>query len=123
MAMRAIYAILAVLSWCLASGPAAAKTNWPQQPVRIVGFTPGVAPDVVARLLAEKFAATWGRPVAVENISGAGGNLACDRVAHAAPDGYTLVMCGNGSLTIAPSLYARLSYDPVKDFVPISRSS
>jgi tripartite-type tricarboxylate transporter receptor subunit TctC len=122
MAMRAIYAILAVLSWCMAVEPGAAQTNWPQQPVRIlVGFTPGVAPDIVSRLLAEKFAASWGRPVLVENVSGAGGNLACDRVAHAVPDGYTLVMCGNGSLTIAPSLYSKLSYDPVKDFAPITR--
>jgi tripartite-type tricarboxylate transporter receptor subunit TctC len=122
MAMRAIYAILAVLSWCLAAKPGAAQANWPQQPVRIlVGFTPGVAPDIVSRLLAEKFAVSWGRPVLVENISGAGGNLACDRVAHATPDGYTLVMCGNGSLTIAPSLYPKLSFDPVKDFAPITR--
>ena len=120
--MTAIYAILAVLSWCMAVDSVAAQTNWPQQPVRIlVGFTPGVAPDIVSRLLAEKFTASWGRPVLVENVSGAGGNLACDRVAHAVPDGYTLVMCGNGSLTIAPSLYAKLSYDPVKDFAPITR--
>jgi tripartite-type tricarboxylate transporter receptor subunit TctC len=59
--------------------------------------------------------------VVVENVTGAGGNLACDRVAHAVPDGHLLVMCGNGSLTIAPSLYDKLGYDPVKDFAPIGR--
>jgi len=57
----------------------------------------------------------------VEDVTGAGGNIACDRVAHAVPDGHTLVMCGNGSLTIAPSLYQKLPYDPTKDFAPISR--
>jgi tripartite-type tricarboxylate transporter receptor subunit TctC len=121
-AMKAIYAILAALSLGLPAAPAAAQTSYPEQAVRIlVGFTPGVAPDIVSRLLAERLAADWGRPVVVENVTGAGGNLACERVAHASPDGYTLVMCGNGSLTIAPYLYEKLSYDPVKDFVPISR--
>jgi tripartite-type tricarboxylate transporter receptor subunit TctC len=119
--MKAIYASLAALSLALPA-PAAAQTSYPQQTVRIlIGFTPGVAPDIVARLLAERFAASWGRPVVVENVSGAGGNLACERIAHAAPDGYLLVMCGNGSLTIAPSLYEKLGYDPAKDFVPITR--
>ena len=119
--MKLIYAIAAALS-LLPAGPAAAQTDYPQQTVRIlIGFTPGVAPDIVARLFAERFAASWGRPVVVENVTGAGGNLACDRVAHASPDGYTLVMCGNGSLTIAPSLYPKLGYDPASDFVPITR--
>jgi tripartite-type tricarboxylate transporter receptor subunit TctC len=121
MAMKLIYAIAAALSW-LPAQHAAAQTSYPEQTVRIlVGFTPGVAPDIVARLLAERFAVTWGRPVVVENVTGAGGNLACDRVVHAVPDGHTLVMCGNGSLTIAPSLYEKLGYDPVKDFAPIVR--
>ena len=57
----------------------------------------------------------------VENVGGAGGNIACNRVAHAPPDGHVLVMCGNGSLVIAPSLYTKLPYDPVKDFVPITQ--
>jgi tripartite-type tricarboxylate transporter receptor subunit TctC len=121
MAMKLIYAIAAALSW-LPAQHASAQAAWPQQPVRIlIGFTGGVAPDITARLLAERFAAAWGRPVLVENVTGAGGNLACDRVAKAVPDGHTLVMCGNGSLTIAPSLYDKLGYDPVKDFVPIVR--
>jgi len=119
--MKAIRAILAASSLLLVV-PAAAETRYPEQTVRIlVGFTPGVAPDIVSRLLAERFSADWGRPVVVENVTGAGGNIACDRVAHAPPDGHTLVMCGNGSLVIAPSLYERLGYDSVKDFVPITR--
>jgi tripartite-type tricarboxylate transporter receptor subunit TctC len=87
----------------------------------LVGFTAGTAPDIVSRLLAERFAARWGKPVVVEDVTGAGGNIACDRVAHSPPDGHTLVMCGNGSLTIAPSLYQKLPYDPAKDFALISR--
>ena len=58
-----------------------------------------------------------GKPVVVENVSGASGNIACDRVAKAPPDGYTLVMCGNGSLIMSASLYDKLPFDPVKDFV------
>jgi tripartite-type tricarboxylate transporter receptor subunit TctC len=119
--LRAIYAILALLSW-LTAGPAAAQTSYPTQPVRIlVGFTAGTAPDIVARVLAEKLASSWGRPVLVENVGGAGGNIACGRIAHSAPDGYALVMCGNGSLVLAPNLYSKLAYDPVKDFVPITQ--
>ena len=118
--MKAIRA--AILSLLACVGAAAAQSAYPQQTVRIlVGFSAGTAPDIVSRLLAERFAASWGRPVVVEGVTGAGGNLACDRVAHAAPDGYLLVMCGNGSLTIAPSLYEKLSYDPVKDLQPITR--
>ena len=120
--MTAIRAIIAALVLLAPAAPAAAQTIWPEQTVRIlVGFSAGTAPDILSRLLAERFAAMWGRPVVVEGVTGAGGNLACDRVAHATPDGYTLVMCGNGSLTIAPSLYEKLSYDPVKDFAPITR--
>lgn len=99
-----------------------AFAQYPEQTVRIlVGFSPGVAPDVSARLLAEKFSTSWGKPVVVENVTGAGGNIAADRVAKAAPNGYTLGMIGNGSLVFSPSLYDRLSYDPLKDFAPISR--
>ena len=87
----------------------------------LVGFSPGVAPDVSARLLAEKLSTNWGKPVVVENVTGAGGNIAADRVAKAPPNGYTLGMIGNGSLVFSASLYDKLSYDPLKDFAPISR--
>jgi tripartite-type tricarboxylate transporter receptor subunit TctC len=106
----------------LLSGDASAQTTYPEKTVRIlVGFTPGVAPDVTGRLLADKLAEAWGKAVVVENVTGAGGNIACDRVAKSPPDGYTLVLCGNGSLVIAPSLYDKLPYDPVKDFAPIAQ--
>jgi tripartite-type tricarboxylate transporter receptor subunit TctC len=106
----------------LAVGDAAAQTSYPEQSVRIlVGFPPGVAPDVTARLLADKFTEAWGKAVVVENVSGAGSNIATDRVAKAAPDGYTLLMGGNSALIMSVSLYDKLPYDPVKDFVPITQ--
>src|SRR5712691_3216377 len=95
---------------------------YPTQPVRIlVGFTPGVAPDITGRLLADQFSAAWGKPVVVENVNGAGGNVATERVARAAPDGYTLLMGGNSSLVFSPSIYDKLPYDPIKDFAPITQ--
>jgi tripartite-type tricarboxylate transporter receptor subunit TctC len=106
----------------LVAGDALAQTSYPEQSVRIlVGFPPGVAPDVTARLLADKFTEAWGKAVVVENISGAGSNIATDRVAKAAPDGYTLLMGGNSALIFSPSLYDKLPYDPVNDFAPISQ--
>jgi tripartite-type tricarboxylate transporter receptor subunit TctC len=119
--MSALLRIVAGLSILVVSGLAAAQ-GYPEQSVRIlVGFTPGVAPDVTARLLAERLTGAWGKPVVVENVTGAGGNIAADRVAKAPPNGYTLGMIGNGSLIFSPALYEKLSYDPVKDFAPISQ--
>src|SRR5262245_47687399 len=106
----------------LVATSAIAQGNYPEQPVRIlVGFTAGVAPDVTGRLLAEKLGAAWGKAVVVENVTGAGGNIAADRVAKSSPNGYTLGMIGNSSLIFSPALYEKLSFDPVKDFAPISQ--
>jgi tripartite-type tricarboxylate transporter receptor subunit TctC len=100
----------------------AAAQSYPERPVRIlVGFVPGVAPDITSRLFAERFSAAWGKPVVVENVSGAAGNIATERAAKAAPDGYTLLMGGNSSLIFSPSIYDKLAYDPIKDFVPITQ--
>ncbi len=111
-----------LLATSLPATDAAAQSNYPAQAVKIiVGFPPGVAPDVTARLLADKFSAAWGVPVVVENVSGAGSNIATDRVAKADPDGYTLLMAGNSALIFSPSLYDKLPYDPIKDFAPISQ--
>ncbi len=114
--------IAAALSILLASSVAFAQGNYPEKPVRIlVGFTPGVAPDVAARLVAEKLSEALAKPVIVENVTGAGGNIGAARVAQAAPDGYTLGMVGNGSLIFSPSMYDKLDFDPVKSFAPISQ--
>jgi tripartite-type tricarboxylate transporter receptor subunit TctC len=119
--VRAIQACVALLA-LLAAGQACAQAAYPTTTIRIlVGFPAGTAPDVAARVLADKMAADFGKPVVIENVTGFNGNLACDRVAKAPPDGHTLVMCGNGSLIFAPSLYEKLPYDPSKDFAPIAR--
>jgi tripartite-type tricarboxylate transporter receptor subunit TctC len=119
-AMRAIIGL--AISLLLFTSPGSAQTHYPDQNVRIlVGFPAGTAPDVGARIVADKLATLWGRGVIVENISGASGNIAADRAAKAAPDGYTLFMGGNSSLIMSVSLYDKLSFDPVKDFVPITQ--
>jgi len=116
--MRAILG----LALLLLSSVAFAQTSYPEQNVRIlVGFPAGTAPDVAARILADKLAIVWGKGVIVENISGASGNIATDRAAKAPPDGYTLFMGGNSSLIMSVSLFDKLPFDPVKDFVPITQ--
>jgi len=96
--------------------------NYPNRPVKIlVGFTPGTAPDLAARILADRFTEVWGSPFVVENVPGAGSNIATERVAKSAADGYTLVMGGNSAFVINPSLFEQLPFDPIKDFAPISQ--
>ena len=100
-----LFAALVVL---LMAQTASAQSNYPNRPVKIlVGFTPGTAPDLAARILADRFSEVWGTPFVVENVPGA--------------DGYMLLMGGNSSLVINPSLYESLPFDPLKDFEPISQ--
>lgn len=102
-------------------GSPAAQTTYPEKPIRmVVGFPPGGPVDTVARLLGQKFAEAWGKPVLIDNVTGAAGNIAADRVAKAAPDGYTLGLLPKRQIVINPSLY-KLAYDPVKDFAPVSQ--
>jgi len=120
--MRLVSKLLAALLVLLAPQSTFAQSGYPKGPAKIlVGFTPGTAPDLAARILADRFAEVWGTPFVVENVPGAGSNIATDRVAKAAPDVYTLLMGGNSSLVINPSLYETLPFDPVKDFAPISQ--
>jgi tripartite-type tricarboxylate transporter receptor subunit TctC len=119
--MRWGLGMVAALS-LLAGIQALAQTGYPDRPIRImVGFSAGVAPDVTSRLFADKWNETWAKGVAVENVTGAGGNLAVERLAKSAPDGYTLSMGGNAALVINPNLMERLAYDPLKDFTYISQ--
>jgi len=116
------FSLLLALASGHITGPALAQSNYPDKPIRIiVGFSAGVAPDVTSRLLGDKFNETWAKGVVVENVTGAGGNIAVERVAKAAPDGYTLLMGGNAALVINPNLFAKLPYDPVKDFAYITQ--
>ena len=114
--------LFAALGVLLAAETASAQSSYPNRPVKIlVGFTPGTAPDLAARILADRFSEVWGVPFVVEDVPGAGSNVATDRVAKAAADGTTLLMGGNPSLVINPSLYDKLPFDPIKDFAPISQ--
>lgn len=97
------------------------RAVWPKQPIRIiVTFTPGGAPDILARVLAESWQHSLGVPVLVENRPGYGGNIGADLVAKSEPDGYTLLIGTVGIHAINGALYEKMSFDPVKDFTPIS---
>jgi tripartite-type tricarboxylate transporter receptor subunit TctC len=112
--------ILTTLCLALTSIAAHAQT-WPSRGVRIVvPFPPGGATDIIARLVAEQMTRDWSQPVVVENRAGAGGTIGTDLVAKAQPDGYTLLLATLATNAIAPAVYPKLPYDPVRDFTPIT---
>jgi len=114
-----IHTIIAVAG--LAAASAALAQNYPTRPIRIIVVsTPGGSVDTMARAVGPKLATRWGQQVLVDNRPGAGGAIAAELVAKAAPDGYTLLMGTIASLATNVSLYKSLPYDPVKDFSPIS---
>ena len=114
--MRMWKQLAALAAATLVSASALAQA-YPAKPVRmIVGFPPGGGTDVVARVIAQKLTEWWGQPVTVENRAGATGTIGADFVAKSAPDGYTLIMGHVNSHGIAPNLFAKLPYDPIKDF-------
>ena len=103
--------------------PAAGAQSYPSKPIRvIVPFGPGGAADTFTRIVGQKLAERLGQPVIVENRAGAGGTIAADFVAKAAPDGYTLQSADIGANAIARSLYAKLPYDPLRDLVPVQHT-
>ena len=98
-----------------------ANNSWPKQAIRIiVSFTPGGAPDILARVLAESWQQSLGVPVLVENRPGYGGNIGAEIVAKSEPDGYTLLIGTVGIHAINGALYEKISFDPINDFTPIS---
>ena len=100
---------------------ALAAQSYPAKPVKIVvPFPAGGIADLYARLIGQRVAESWGQPVVIENRTGAGGNIGADAVAKSAPDGYTLVMGSFGTHAVNVSLFARMPYDPVRDFAPIA---
>jgi len=118
---------LVALLFCLGlAGPAKSQiiktdTAWPKQAIKIVvTFTPGGAPDILARVLAESWQKSLGVPVLVENRPGYGGNIGADLVAKSEPDGYTLLIGTVGIHAINGALYDKLSFHPINDFTPIS---
>jgi tripartite-type tricarboxylate transporter receptor subunit TctC len=94
---------------------------WPAKPVRIVvAYPPGGGIDVMGRQIAERLGAAWGQPVIVENRPGANTIVATDHVAKSAPDGYTVLMTTDATFSINPHLYAKLPFDPQRDFIPVT---
>ena len=111
----------ALLAQVVPFGSAVAQ-EYPDRPVHlIVPFPPGGGADILARTVAPRLAQALGKPIVIENKPGAGGNVGAEYVARAAPDGYTLLYGTNGTHGINASLYRNLRFDPVKDFVPVSR--
>ena len=111
-----------ILPLAALAAPAAAQDAYPSKLVRfIVPFAPGGSSDIISRSVASQLSATLGRQIYVENRGGGGGNIAMEEVKRAAPDGYTLILGHVGTLAVNPAIYgAKLPYDPVKDFQPVS---
>jgi tripartite-type tricarboxylate transporter receptor subunit TctC len=119
--MRRRLPVLALLVAMLSPGAVAQDDAWPTQTVRLIAPSgPGGNPDVLARLLAEKFSSKFGKPFIVENVPGAGGIVAANMVAKAPADGHVLMFGDSGSMAINPALNPNLGYDPIKDFAPVT---
>src|SRR5258706_12092158 len=111
---------VAMLITCLAIAEHARAQPWPVRTVRLVVPPPaGAGIDVVARLLAQRLAIQWGKPVIVDNRPGASSIIGAETVARSAPDGYTLLFASDSTFTLNPHLYAKLPYDPIGDFAPV----
>jgi tripartite-type tricarboxylate transporter receptor subunit TctC len=112
--LRAAFALTALLAVQTACAQA-----YPNKPVRIVSLGPaGGGTDIAARLIGQKLTELWGQPVVIENRGGAGGTIGMEVVAKAAPDGYSLVLI-YGSFFVAPAVYSKLGFDPLRDFAPV----
>ena len=119
---RAVVAFAGVVGFALAPGAGPAAADYPDQPIRlVVPFPAGGGADNLARMIMPRVEKIVGQPIVIENKPGAGGNIGAEFVAHAAPDGYTLLYGTNGTQAINKSLYAKLPFDPAKDLVPVSR--
>jgi tripartite-type tricarboxylate transporter receptor subunit TctC len=102
-------------------GNCAVAQEWPSRPIRlVVPFTPGGSTDLLARAISHDVGKSLGQPVVIDNIPGAGGSLGAEKVAKAAPDGYTLLMGHIGTLAVNPGIYPKLAYKPLQDFTAIA---
>jgi tripartite-type tricarboxylate transporter receptor subunit TctC len=118
---RLALAGIALTAITFVAAPAGAQSAWPNKPVRIVvPFAPGGTTDILARAVAPELAKAFGQPFVVDNRAGAGGNVGADLVAKAPADGYTLLMGTVGTHGINKALYAKMPFDPQKDFAPIT---
>ena len=113
------FLVAAVLGLGLASSTLA--QTYPSKPIRIITpYNPGGTADIMARLVGQTLQEAWGQPVVVENKAGASGMIGADAVAKAAPDGYTLLAAYCTEISIAPSLFPKVPYDPIRDFTPVA---
>jgi tripartite-type tricarboxylate transporter receptor subunit TctC len=113
----AVLVLTAITSASAQEDPA----KYPTRPIRIVvGFTPGGGNDMIARIVGQKLSEDLGQPVIIDNRPGAGAIVATEYVAKAAPDGYTLLVGASGAMSINPAVYTKLSYDSIRDFIPVS---
>jgi tripartite-type tricarboxylate transporter receptor subunit TctC len=118
--MRFVASLVACVAFGVGLTPHPASA-YPTRPVTLIlGFAPGGPSDVMARIFARKLEQVLGQPVVIENRAGAGGNIAGEMVARAAPDGYTLLLANSGILAANASLYKRTGFDAEKDFTPIT---
>ena len=121
--MKVLSSIIGIALLCGGGSAMSAEADkdYPVRSVKIlVQYPPGGAPDLVARVMAAKLGESLGQSFVVENRAGASGNIATDAVAKAPPDGYTLLLASDPPITINPSLYAKLPFDPVKDLAPVT---
>lgn len=117
---RKLFSTLALGVIALSATGTSYAAEFPSQPIRwVVPFTPGGAMDVIARTMSDSMGQTLGQTVVIENRSGAGGNIGAAYAAKANPDGHTIMIAANG-MAVNPSLYKSMTYDPIKDFEPIS---
>ena len=114
---------LAVALLALATGPALAQT-WPAKPVRWISpFAPGGGADITSRAIGLKLSEYWGQQVVIDNRGGAGGNIGTELAAKSPPDGYTILLGTVGAMAVNPSLFSKLPFDPVKDFVAVTQAA
>ena len=111
----------AALTAAMLAAPAISQDRYPSKPIRlVVPFPAGGSTDIIGRLVAQKLSERLGQQVIVDNRGGAGGTIGTDNAAKSPADGYTLLLSTTSTLAVAPAAYAKLPYDPVRDFVPVS---
>ena len=121
-AALALGAALGVVVMAPAYAQATSAADYPNRPIRLIlPQSPGGPTDIIGRLTAQKLGENLGQTVVADNRAGAAGNVGCEIAAKAAPDGYTLLLGPPGCLTVNPSLYAKLPFDPLRDFEPITQ--
>ena len=120
---RMLATMIACTAMQFMTATTAMAQQWPARPIRLViGFAPGGAADIVARTVGESLSKVLGQPVIVENRAGAGSSIAADHVAHAAPDGYTILLASPAAISVNPALNAKLNYKP-SDLKPVTKVS